>query len=71
MGPGEEGIAERIVSASKAQIINTAAAQVDLAQLKPLIKRCNLLITNDTGPRHYAVAFDVPHIVLMGPTNAR
>ena len=29
-----------------------------------------MLITNDTGPRHYAVAFDVPHIVLMGPTNA-
>lgn len=71
VGPGEESIAERIVSASKARIINTAAAQVDLAQLKPLIKRCNLLITNDTGPRHYAVAFEVPHVVLMGPTNAR
>ena len=71
VGPGEEGIAQNIVSASRAQIINTAAAKVDLAQLKPLIKRCNLLITNDTGPRHYAVAFEVPHIVLMGPTNAR
>lgn len=71
VGPGEEGIAQSIVSASRAQIINTAAAKVDLAQLKPLIKRCNLLITNDTGPRHYAVAFEVPHIVLMGPTNAR
>jgi heptosyltransferase II len=71
VGPGEEAIAQRIVDASSARIINTAQQRVDLGQLKPLIKRCNLLITNDTGPRHYAVAFDVPHIVLMGPTNAR
>lgn len=70
VGPGEEGIAERIVSTSGAGIINTAQERIDLAELKPLIKRCDLLITNDTGPRHYAAAFDVPHIVLMGPTNA-
>lgn len=70
VGPGEEGIAERIVATSSATIISTGHERVDLGQLKPLIKRCNLLITNDTGPRHYAVAFDVPHIVLMGPTNA-
>ena len=44
---------------------------VDLALLKPLIQRCRLLITNDTGPRHYAVAFDVPVIVIMGPTDPR
>lgn len=69
VGPGEEEIASKLVSSSKASIINTAADKIDLAQLKPLIKRCDLLITNDTGPRHYAVAFDVPNIVLMGPTN--
>jgi len=68
-GPGEADIADRIVSASHARIINTANDRIDLAMLKPLIQRCNLLITNDTGPRHYAVAFDVPNIVLMGPTN--
>jgi len=36
-----------------------------------LIQRCQLLITNDTGPRHYAVAFDIPVVVLMGPTDHR
>lgn len=69
VGPGEEGIAARIVEQSQARIIDTAADKIDLDQLKPLVRRCNLLITNDTGPRHYAVAFDVPNIVLMGPTN--
>jgi len=69
VGPGEHDIASSIMAESQADIINTATDQVDLALLKPLVKRCDLLITNDTGPRHYAVAFDVPVIVVMGPTN--
>ena len=69
VGPGEHDIAANIVAESQADIINSAPDRVDLALLKPLIKRCNLLITNDTGPRHYAVAFDVPVVVVMGPTN--
>jgi len=69
VGPGEDSIAAEIVQRTKAEIINTADNKLDLAQLKPVIQRCDLLISNDTGPRHYAVAFDVPNIVLMGPTN--
>ena len=69
VGPGEEEIATVIVKQSAATIINTSKEKVNLAELKPLIKRCNLLITNDTGPRHYASAFKVPNLVLMGPTN--
>ncbi|MEX2129977.1 MAG: glycosyltransferase family 9 protein, partial [Pseudohongiellaceae bacterium] len=68
-GPGEQDIAARIINASNSKIINTAEDNIDLALLKPIIRRCNLLITNDTGPRHYAVAFNLPTIVLMGPTN--
>lgn len=69
VGPGEEDIADRIIALSAAPIINTAQDRIDLALLKPLIRRLDLLVTNDTGPRHYAVAFNVPSIVLMGPTN--
>ncbi len=70
-GPGEEGIAQAILERTKAKIIDTRADPVDLELLKPLVQRCNLFITNDTGPRHYAVAFDVPTVVLMGPTDPR
>jgi len=70
-GPGEEKIANKITKLSKSQIINTAPDKVDLALLKHLIKRCDLLITNDTGPRHYAVAFNIPVVVIMGPTDPR
>jgi heptosyltransferase-2 len=70
-GPGEEDIARAIVAQTRADIIDTQADRVDLELLKPLVQRCNLFITNDTGPRHYAVAFDVPVVVIMGPTDPR
>ncbi|MDY6987993.1 MAG: lipopolysaccharide heptosyltransferase II [Thermodesulfobacteriota bacterium] len=71
VGPGEDDIARSITHGSQAPIINTGTDKVDLALLKPLVKRCALLVTNDTGPRHYAVAFHIPVIVLMGPTDPR
>jgi heptosyltransferase-2 len=70
-GPGEERIVEAILNKSRAKIIDTHYEKVDLELLKPFVRRCNLLITNDTGPRHYAVALDVPVVVIMGPTDPR
>ena len=71
VGPGEDEIAKSILQSSNASIINTSPDRVDLALLKHLIKRCQLLVTNDTGPRHYAVALDIPVVVIMGPTDPR
>jgi heptosyltransferase-2 len=42
-----------------------------LEDLKALIARATLLLTNDTGPRHIAVALDRPVITLIGPTDPR
>jgi heptosyltransferase-2 len=36
---------------------------------KAMIKRSTILITNDTGPRHYANAFGVPVVTVFGPTD--
>ena len=71
IGPAEHAIGRRIAALSRAEIINTGPDNVGLALLKPLVQRCRLLFTNDTGPRHYAVAFDVPVVVIMGPTDPR
>ncbi len=68
-GPGERELSERICALSSAKIVNTGQRPADLHLLKPLIKRCEVLISNDTGPRHYAVALDVPVVVIMGPTD--
>ena len=70
-GPGEDEVSREILGRTKADIIDARSGGFDLEVLKPLVKRCNLFITNDTGPRHYAVAFDVPIVVLMGSTDPR
>jgi heptosyltransferase-2 len=70
-GPGEQAIGRAILEKTRARIVDTGPDRVDLELLKPLVKRCRLLVTNDTGPRHYAVALGVPAVVLLGPTDPR
>jgi heptosyltransferase-2 len=41
---------------------------MSLGASKAIIRKANLLITNDTGPRHFAIAFDTPVITIFGPT---
>ena len=68
-GPGEEETAERV--AKRMRQPARIAPVVGLGTLKAAIARCDLLITNDSGARHLAVAFRVPHVVVMGPTDPR
>jgi heptosyltransferase-2 len=70
-GPGEKDLGDLIVRLSRAKIISPGPDNINLELLKSLVQRCRLLITNDTGPRHYAVAYDIPVVVLMGPTDPR
>lgn len=69
--PAEGPIARAIVGAARTDIANLAEEHVGLGLLKSIIKRCDLLITVDSGPRHFAVAFNKPVVVLMGPTDPR
>ncbi|MCU0726899.1 MAG: lipopolysaccharide heptosyltransferase II [Planctomycetes bacterium] len=70
-GPGEEAILHRIAQAMRTPAFSTADGVLDLDALKSAVKRCSLMVTTDTGPRHYAVAFGVPVVVVMGPTDPR
>jgi heptosyltransferase-2 len=42
-----------------------------IRELMAAIKRCALLLTNDTGPMHIASAFRVPIVAVFGPTDWR
>ena len=44
---------------------------IDLNVLKGIIRRAALVVANDTGPRHYAVAYGVPNVAILGPTSRR
>lgn len=69
--PGEETIASAVAKSMKTNPILPLTEGIPLDLLKPIIRHSTLLITNDTGTRHYAVAFDVPVVVIFGPTDTR
>ncbi len=69
VGPGEERIAEAIAAQMRHKPIYDRSNFVPLDLLKPFVRDLRLLVTTDTGPRHYAVAFGVPVVVVMGPTH--
>jgi len=70
-GPGEEEIARRIELFMRRRPFNVVSEIISLENLKAIISDSALVVTNDTGPRHYAVALDTPAVVIMGPTDPR
>ncbi|MDX1650736.1 MAG: glycosyltransferase family 9 protein, partial [Myxococcota bacterium] len=65
--PGERPLVARVVAAMRAPARDLAGA-VSLGGLKAVVRRARVLVCNDAGARHLAVAFGVPTVVLMGPT---
>lgn len=68
-GPGEEPIARAITSSMKRKPVLFDGSLLSLGELKSLIRRADLLICNDAGPRHFAKAFGVPVVTIFGPTH--
>lgn len=68
-GPGEASLADAIEKSSEKGLINLSKESIPLDILKVLVKRSMLLLTVDSGPRHFAVALKRPVVVLMGPTD--
>ncbi len=66
-GPGEEKLAEGVVSASGARPLIPLA--MDLPQLMAVLRRAKFLVAADTGPLHLASALGTPVVGLFGPTD--
>ncbi len=70
--PAETGLVEDIAAACRvAKPVQLSAIGINLGSLKAVVRRCSLMVTNDTGPRHIAAAFGVPLVSLFGPTDHR
>lgn len=70
-GPSELDIARRIADQASQPLVALLDPSPDLEQVKALVARASLVLSNDTGPRHIAVALGRPVVVLMGPTDPR
>lgn len=60
-GPGEEPLARQVAEAGEALM----APPTDLEELAALMRQCAVVVTNDTGPMHLAVACGAPTIALF------
>jgi lipopolysaccharide heptosyltransferase II len=71
VGPGEGEVGRQVADASDRGVLLAEPGLIDLRTLKAVVRRSALVVANDTGPRHYAVAYDIPNVVILGPTSRR
>ena len=69
--PEEHNLVQEIVRCASSPIQDLTRSGVTLESLKDVVQHVDLVITNDTGPRHLAVACGTPTITLYGPTDYR
>ena len=67
-GPAEAELGKRVAEGIGPSAICLAGA-TDIPQLAAVLKRCDLLLTNDTGPMHVADAVRCPIVAVFGPTD--
>ncbi len=69
-GPRERENAREIVAAAQhPRVVSLADQELGIGLTKACVRRSTLLITTDSGPRHFAAAFGTPVITLFGPTH--
>ncbi len=66
----ERPLAEDIASAMKHTPV-IIAGETSLRQLLALMTRCQLVVTNDSGPMHLAAGLGVPLVAIFGSTDER
>lgn len=69
LSPKERWIADQLAAAATTPIDIFVDPPLGLGPLKALVRRSDLLVTNDTGPRHFAAAFGVPVVTIFGSSD--
>jgi len=65
----ETGIAEQVCRFAERKVHSQPQTGLTMGELKALIAESDLVVTNDTGPRHIAIALGKKLITLFGPNN--
>jgi heptosyltransferase-2 len=66
---GEESLGKDIAARINGRSV-VLSGGTTIRELMAVVKRCRLLITNDTGPMHIAAACGVPVVAVFGPTDS-
>lgn len=69
-GPNERAAAKEIArQANHPRVWSMAEEPLGLGLSKACVRRADVMITTDSGPRHFAAAFGTPTVSLYGPTD--
>ena len=70
--PNERHIAAQVQAHMRhAPLLSFAQRDNSIGLLKALLARCDLLVTNDTGPRHIGAALGIGVVTVFGSTDPR
>jgi len=67
-GPGDKPFVDEALKNMNARVLGIASG-LPLAVFAALMKECDLVVVNDTGPMHIAAAQNVPVVAIIGPTH--
>ncbi len=67
-GPGESDLRLELMGHAHSELMECHDGTSTIEDLKATVSQLDLLICNDSGARHVAVAFGVPTVCIMGPT---
>jgi heptosyltransferase-2 len=69
--PSERSLTAEVASGCSGPVLDLAAQEGTLGALKAMAAGAEVVISNDTGPRHIAIAMGTPVVSLFGPTDHR
>ncbi len=67
--PREADLLRSIASKAVSKPLPLIDPPTTLGSLKVIVRDAALMVCNDTGPRHYANAFNTPTVTIFGPTH--
>jgi heptosyltransferase-2 len=70
-GPKDVPAMRSVAEKMKTQPVALTDPPTGLGILKPLVRWSRLMVTNDTGSRHYAAALGTPVVTIFGSTDPR
>jgi len=66
--PDERDVADRVRELAGGRVVNLAG-RTSLLEMTALVGGAGIVVMNDTGPMHLAVALNKPLVAVYGPTN--
>jgi heptosyltransferase-1 len=68
--PADKELGQRLAATNPSRCLDLTG-RTSLPELIEWIRRCDLLLTNDTGPMHMAAALGTPLVAVFGPTEPK